>query len=118
MRDRLWEGLRDRIPDIRLNGHPERRVPHNLHVSVRGVVGEDILLMLDAAGICASTGSACQSGSVEASYVLAACGVSRDWATGALRFTFGRANDDGDVEAVLESLPRVVDRLRSYSRAR
>src|SRR5207248_4515149 len=64
-RDRLRDELIDRIPDVRLNGHPTERLPHNLNVSVRGIVGEDVLLMLDALGICASTGSACQSGSVE-----------------------------------------------------
>ncbi|HVE91077.1 MAG TPA: cysteine desulfurase family protein [Actinomycetota bacterium] len=118
LRDRLHHGLLERIPDLRLNGHPERRLPHNLHVSVRGVVGEDILLMLDAAGICASTGSACQSGSMEPSYVLAACGVRREWAEGALRFTVGRNTTDADVDAVLQTLPDVVGRLRSFARSR
>lgn len=116
LRDRLWTLLSERIPDIRMNGHPDERLPHNLHVSVLGVTGEDVLLMLDAAGICASTGSACQSGSVEPSYVLGSCGVSRKWAEGALRFTVGRDTTDADVDAVAETLPKLVERLRSFSR--
>jgi cysteine desulfurase len=116
LRDRLQAGLRERIGDVRLNGHPDDRLPHNLNVSVRGVVGEDVLLMLDAQGICASTGSACQSGSVEPSYVLGACGVPREWAEGALRFTVGRDTTDADVDAVLDALPKIVERVRSFAR--
>jgi cysteine desulfurase len=118
LRDRLWEALSDRIEDVRLNGHPERRLPHNLNLSVRGVIGEDILLMLDAKGICASTGSACQSGSVEPSYVLGACGVPKVWAEGALRFTVGRGTADADIDAVLDELPTIVARMRSFSGGR
>jgi cysteine desulfurase len=117
LRDRLRGGLVERIDDIRLNGHPTDRLPHNLHVSVRGVIGEDVLMMLDAHGICASTGSACQSGSVEPSYVLGACGVQREWAEGALRFTVGRSSTDADVDAVLDVLPKIVDRVRSFSKS-
>jgi cysteine desulfurase len=118
LRDRLRDGIAERIDETRLNGHPMQRVPHNLNVSVRGVIGEDVLLMLDAEGICASTGSACQSGSVEPSYVLSACGVPKEWAQGALRFTVGRETTNADVDAVLEKLPPIVDRLRSFSRKR
>jgi cysteine desulfurase len=118
LRDRLQQGIVDAIADVRLNGHATQRLPHNVNVSVRGVVGEDILLMLDAQQICASTGSACQSGSVEPSYVLSACGVQKEWAQGALRFTVGRQTTDGDVDAVLEALPVAVDRLRSYKKRR
>ena len=116
LRDRLWGTLQERIPDVRLNGHPSERLPHNLNLSVRGVVGEDVLLMLDAQGICASTGSACQSGSVEPSYVLGACGVSKPWAGGALRFTVGRETVEADVDAVADVLPAIVDRLRSFAK--
>jgi cysteine desulfurase len=116
LRDRLWDGIQQRIDDVRLNGHPTNRLPHNLNVSVRGVVGEDVLLMLDAQGIAASTGSACQSGSVEPSYVLGACGIGRPWAEGALRFTVGRETTDADIDAVLEALPAAIERLRSFSR--
>jgi cysteine desulfurase len=115
LRDRLWEGLRERLSGLRLNGHPTERVPHNLNVSAKGVVGEDVLLMLDAKGICASTGSACQSGSVEPSYVLSACGVSKQWAQGALRFTVGRETSEADVDAVLAELPPIVERLRGFA---
>jgi len=117
LRDGMWERLSESIPDIRRNGHPTHRVPHNLHVSIRSVVGEDVLLMLDAAGICASTGSACQSGSPEPSYVLAACGVAREWAAGALRFTVGRDTTEADIDAVCAELPKAVERLRSFARS-
>jgi cysteine desulfurase len=116
LRDRLWDGIQSRIGDVRLNGHPAERVPHNLNVSIKGVVGEDVLLMLDAEGICASTGSACQSGSVEPSYVLSACGVPKQWAQGALRMTVGRETTDADIDAVLEKLPPIVERLRSFAK--
>lgn len=116
LRDRLWAGISSRIDGVRLNGHPDLRLPHNLHVSVDGVVGEDVLLMLDAAGVCASTGSACQSGSVEPSYVLGACGVPKRWALGALRFTVGRATTEDDLDAALEALVASVERLRSFAR--
>jgi cysteine desulfurase len=116
LRDRLWQGLSERIDDVRLNGHPTERLPHNLNVSIRGVVGEDVLLMLDAKDICASTGSACQSGSVEPSYVLGACGIRKQWAQGALRFTVGRETTDEDVDVVLQVLPEIVGRVRSFDR--
>jgi cysteine desulfurase len=116
LRDRLQDGLTEAIDDVRVNGAPDVRLPHNLNVSVRGIVGEDVLLMLDAKQICASTGSACQSGSVEPSYVLAACGVGKEWAEGALRFTVGRRSTDADVDAVLEALPLIVERMRSFKR--
>lgn len=118
LRERLGAGLEQRIDDIRLNGHPDRRLPHNLHVSARGVVGEDVLLMLDAQQICASTGSACQSGSVEPSYVLSACGVTKEWAQGALRFTLGRGTTEEDVDVLLDALPKAVERLRSFAKKR
>lgn len=116
LRDRLWKGIEEAIGDVRLNGHPTERVPHNLNVSIHGVIGEDVLLMLDAKGIYASTGSACQSGSVEPSYVLSACGVPKQWGQGALRLTVGRGTTDEDVDAVLEALPPIVERLRSFSK--
>lgn len=116
LRDRLWKGLEGAISGVRLNGHPTKRLPHNLNLSVRGVIGEDVLLMLDAKDICASTGSACQSGSVEPSYVLGACGLPKAWAQGALRFTVGRSTVDSDVEAAIEVLPAIVERVRSFNR--
>src|ERR671924_111364 len=109
MRDRLLDELADRIPDVRLNGDPTHRLPHNLNVSIKGVVGEDVLLMLDAKGVCASTGSACQSGSVEPSYVLSACGIQKQWAQGALRLTVGRDTTDENIDAVLTELPPIVE---------
>ncbi len=116
LRDRLSTELQQRIEDVRINGHETARLPHNLNVSVRGVIGEDVLLMLDAKEICASTGSACQSGSVEPSYVLGACGIPANWAQGALRFTVGRGTTDADIDAVLDELPPIVERVRSFRR--
>ena len=116
LRNRLLSGIHDRIDDVELNGHPTERLPHNLHVSFKGIVGSDVLLMLDAEGICASTGSACQAGAVEPSHVLAACGIQPVWAQGALRFTVGRDTTDADIDAVLEALPKAVERLRSFAR--
>jgi cysteine desulfurase len=115
LRDRLLKGITDRIPHTRLNGHPVQRLPNNLNVSVRFIEGESMLLMLDEAGICASTGSACTSGSLEPSHVLMAIGLPHEIAHGSLRLTLGRENREEDVDYVLGVLPRVVERLRSMS---
>jgi len=115
LRDKLIEGLVERIDNIRLNGHPRKRLPNNVNVSVDFVEGESILLNLDLEGICASTGSACSSSSLEPSHVLLALGLSPEQAHGSLRFTFGRENTEEDIEQVLEVLPRVVAKLRAMS---
>ncbi len=113
LRGRLWDAMRSRIDDVRLNGHPTDRVPHNLNVSIKGVVGEDILLMLDAEGICASTGSACSTGSLEPSHVLLAIGRDRDEALSALRLSFGDACRGLDVDALVDTIVRLAVRRRS-----
>jgi cysteine desulfurase len=115
LRDKLIKGLLDKIDDIRLNGHPTRRLPNNVNVSVDFVEGESLLLNLDLEGICASTGSACSSASLEPSHVLLALGLSPEQAHGSLRFTFGRENTEADTERVLEVLPGIVAKLRSMS---
>ncbi|MDN7025564.1 cysteine desulfurase NifS [Methanoculleus sp. FWC-SCC1] len=115
MRDRLLAGILDAVPDVALNGHPEMRLANNLNISFRYVEGEAILLLLDAHGICVSTGSACSSGSGEMSHVLTAIGLAPEMARGAVRLTLGDANTDDDIDYVLDVLPRVIERLRSIS---
>jgi cysteine desulfurase len=113
LRDRLWDGVRARVADVRLNGHPIQRLPGTVNVSFRGIEAESLILALDLKGIGASAGSACTSGSLEPSYVVAAMGVPTEWALGALRFSLGRGTTVGDIDYVLETLPAVVDRIRT-----
>jgi len=115
LRDRLIEGLMEKIVHIHLNGHPTRRLPNNVNVGVDFVEGESMLLSLDLEGIGASTGSACSSASLEPSHVLLALGLPPEQAHGSLRFTLGRKNTEADVERVLEVLPGIVARLRAMS---
>ena len=112
LRDRLIEGILA-IPRSRLTGHPEQRLPNNASFCFEGVEGESILLSLDLHGIAASTGSACTSGSVDPSHVLIAMGLSPEWSHGSLRLTLGKANTEDDVEAVLTTLPGIVEKVRS-----
>ena len=115
LRDKLIRGLVGKIDSVHLNGHPTRRLPNNVNISIDFVEGESILLNLDLEGICASTGSACTSSSLEPSHVLLALGLPPEQAHGSLRFTFGRENTEEDVQRVLEVLPRVVAKLRAMS---
>jgi len=115
MRDRLIRGILDDIPDTRLNGHPVERLANNVSVAFRYVEGESILLLLDALGIAASTGSACTSTSLEPSHVLTACGLPHEEAHGSLRLTLGSRNTEEDVDYVLSVLPGVIGRLRDIS---
>ncbi len=115
LRDRLIKGIMDSIPDTVLNGHPTRRLPHNVNVSVKYVEGESILLNLDLMGIGASSGSACTSGSLEPSHVLLAMGLSHEVAHGSLRMTLGRMSNEEDIDYVIETLPPIVKRLREMS---
>jgi cysteine desulfurase len=114
LRDRLRAGVLE-IPHTRLNGHPEKRLPGNLNFSFEFIEGESLLLMLDQAGICGSTGSACSSGSAGPSHVLTAIGLSPEIAQGTLRLTLGDANSEEDIDYVLEVLPEVVEKLRAMS---
>ncbi len=115
MRDRLIKGVLEKIPNSRLNGHPEKRLPGNFNVSFEFIEGESMLLWLDDAGVCASTGSACTSGSLEPSHVLLATGLPVEISHGSLRLTLGDANREGDVDFVLDILPKVVQKLRDMS---
>ncbi len=115
LRDKLIKGLGEKIDNIHLNGHPTRRLPNNVNVSVDFVEGESLLLNLDLEGICASTGSACSSASLEPSHVLLALGLPPEQAHGSLRFTLGRENTEADIERVLEVLPAIVVKLRAMS---
>jgi cysteine desulfurase len=115
LRDRLIEGILTRMPDTRLNGHPTKRLPNNVNVSIEGVEGESMILFLDAMGICVSSGSACTSGDLAASHVLLALGLPHEIAHGSLRLTLGRDNAEADVDRVLEVLPGIVNRLRAMS---
>ena len=117
LRDRLWEGVHDGLDDVRLNGHPTRRLPGTLNLSLRGLEAESLILALDLDGIAASAGSACTSGSLEPSYVLTAMGVPVEWSLGALRLSLGRSTSAEDVEYVVERLTAAVRRLRALSPA-
>lgn len=114
MRDRLLAGILE-IPHTSLNGHPEKRLPGNLNFSFKYIEGEALLLLLDRAGICGSTGSACSSGSHGPSHVLLATGLVPEIAQSSLRLTLGDANTDEDVDYVLEVLPGIVKKLRLMS---
>ena len=113
LRDRIISSVYERIPDAKLNGHPVRRLPNNVNISFESVEGEPILLGLDFAGICASSGSACSSASLEPSHVLTAIGLPADLAQGSLRITIGRETTDEDVEYMIETLTNLVGRLRA-----
>jgi cysteine desulfurase len=115
LRGRLIHGLLERIENIRLNGHPEHRLPNNINIGVDFVEGESMVLNLDLEGICTSTGSACSSSSLEASHVLAAIGLLPEQAHGSLRLTLGRFTGEDDINQVLVVLPRIIARLRAMS---
>ncbi len=115
MRDRLVKEILEDIPNARLNGHPEKRLPGNINISFEFIEGESMLLWLDDEGICASTGSACTSGSLEPSHVLLATGLPVEISHGSLRLTLGDANKPGDVDVIRDVLPKVVSRLREMS---
>jgi cysteine desulfurase len=113
LRDRLWEGIRAQVPDVRLNGHPTRRVPGTCNICYRHVESESIVLGLDLKGIGVSAGSACTSGNVEPSYVLVAMGVPVEWSMGAVRHSLGRSTTAEDIDYVVESTAPLVAKLRS-----
>jgi cysteine desulfurase len=115
LRDTLIRSLLERMDDTRLNGHPVTRLPSNVNISVDYVEGESMLLHLDMEGICASTGSACSSGSLEPSHVLLALGLSHQLAHGSLRFSLGKWTTADDVARVIDLLPGIVAKLRAMS---
>jgi cysteine desulfurase len=113
LRDRLVAGALERVPDVRLTGHPTERLPNSASFAFKGVDGESILLALDLEGICVSTGSACTTGETEPSFVLKAMGLPREWAIGSVRMTLGHTTTGADVARVLYALPMIIQRLRA-----
>ncbi|HKL22580.1 MAG TPA: cysteine desulfurase NifS [Tichowtungia sp.] len=115
LRDRLEKGILESCPGARLNGDPAARLPNTTNISFDYIEGEAILLMLDDRGICASTGSACASGSLEPSHVLRAMQVDGVAVHGSIRFSLSTYNTEEDVDIVLTELPKIVHRLRELS---
>lgn len=115
LRDMTIKGLLEKIPDTRVNGDLQKRLPGNVNVCFKYIEGESILLLLDMKGVCASSGSACTSGSLDPSHVLLAIGLPHEIAHGSLRLTFSTENSKDDVEYLLDILPPIVQRLRDMS---
>ena len=115
LRDKLENGLLERIPDCMVNGDVENRLPNTSNIAFKNVEGEAILLMLDRLGICASSGSACTSGSLEPSHVLRAMGVPFNYAHGSVRLSLSRYTTEEDVDYVIENFPGVIETLRAIS---
>jgi cysteine desulfurase len=115
LRDKFIAELQKRIEDIHLNGHPVKRLPNNINISVSYVEGESVILSLDLQDIYVSTGSACSSGDSEPSHVLLATGCSSEQARGSLRFTMGKWTTEAEIAKVLEVLPPIVKKLRAMS---
>ena len=115
LRNRLIDGLTEKIDHIRRNGHPTQRLPNNINISIAFVEGESMCLNLDFHGICVSTGSACSSSSTDPSHVMLALGMTPLEAHSSLRMSLGRWTTEEDIDAVLEVLPRVTGKLRDMS---
>ena len=115
LRDKLENGLLERISDCMVNGDVENRLPNTSNIAFKNVEGEAILLMLDRLGICASSGSACTSGSLEPSHVLRAMGVPFNYAHGSVRLSLSRYTTEEDVDYVIENFPGVIETLRAIS---
>ncbi|MBN1178614.1 MAG: cysteine desulfurase [Anaerolineae bacterium] len=112
LRDRLIAGVLDAVPETQLTGHPRQRLCHHASFAFRNVEGTSLVIALNLEGIAASSGAACSEGEAEPSFVLQAMGFTPDWGIGALRFSLGRSNTEADVDAVIEALPPIVERLR------
>jgi len=115
LRNRLIAGLMERLDGIKLNGHPEKRLPNNVNITVGFVEGEASCMTLDFEGVCVSTGSACSSESAEPSHVLLAIGLRPEEARSALRFTLGKWTTDEEIERTIEIVPRIIKKLRAVS---
>lgn len=115
LRDYLIRRITAEIPYVKLNGHPEKRLPNNVNVSFRFVEGESLLLMLDSYGICGSSGSACTSGSLDPSHVLLAIGLPHEIAHGSLRLTLGEDTTKEDLDYTVDKLKEIVQNLRNMS---
>jgi cysteine desulfurase len=115
LRDRLEKGLLAAIPNCEVNGHPTERLPNTSNIGFKYIEGEAILLMLNKEGICASSGSACTSGSLEPSHVLRAMGLPYTILHGSIRFSLSRFTTDAEIDRVLEVVPPIIERLRAMS---
>ncbi len=115
LRDKLETAILGNCPDSRINGDPENRLPNTTNISFEYIEGEAILLMLDQFGICASSGSACTSGSLEPSHVLRAMGVPFTMAHGSIRYSLSRYNTEEEVDFTIEKMPQIIERLRELS---
>ncbi|MBQ2238285.1 MAG: aminotransferase class V-fold PLP-dependent enzyme, partial [Lachnospiraceae bacterium] len=115
LRDYLMERVMKEIPYVKLNGHPTLRLSNNANFSFRFVEGESLLIMLDQKGICASSGSACTSGSLDPSHVLLAIGLPHEIAHGSLRITLSKDTTKEEIDFVVDELKKIIERLRSMS---
>lgn len=115
LRDKLEKGILETVPETRVNGDIENRLPNTTNISFKNVEGEAILLMMDRYGIAASSGSACTSGSLEPSHVLRAMGVPFNYAHGSIRFSLSRYTDEGDIDFTLKVMPDIIANLRKLS---
>jgi cysteine desulfurase len=117
LRDKLIDGILERVPDARLNGHPTHRLPNNVNLSFAGVEGETLLLNLDMLGIAASSGSACSTGSTEPSHVLTALGLGPEIARGSLRLTLGKHTTEPEIDRTIMVVAETVTRVRAMGAA-
>ena len=115
LRDRIIGTILEEIPDLRLTGHPESRLPNHASFALKGVDGNTLLQMLDAAGFACSSGSACKTGNPEPSEVMDAIGLSREWGLGSLRITLGSGTTPEHIDAFLQALPSLVEKVRKIS---
>jgi cysteine desulfurase len=115
LRDRFEKGLLEKIPNARVNGAGAPRLPNTSSIMFDEIESEAALMMLDQENICCSAGSACRTGSLQPSHVLSAMGLVNEQARGSLRFSFGRFNDDKDIDHAIEIVPRVIGKLRALS---
>jgi cysteine desulfurase len=116
LRERLIAGLMNKIPKVMLNGHPSKRLSNNANLSFIDVEGEAIMLMMnEVAGICASSGSACTSKTLDPSHVILACGRPYEVAHGSIRFTLGKSTTQSDIDVVIDVLPGIIEKLRAIS---
>ena len=112
---KLREGLHEKLDGLHENGHPDHCLPGTLNISFEFVEGESLILRLDMEGICVSTGSACTSGSMEPSHVLAALGIQPRLAQGTVRFSLGRDNTEAEMDEVIEKVPKIIEQMRGMS---
>ncbi|MFH1995769.1 MAG: cysteine desulfurase NifS [Candidatus Omnitrophota bacterium] len=115
LRDLFEQGVLEKIPNVAVHGHPEKRLPNTSNISFRFVENESVILNLDIEGIAVSSGSACTSGSLETSHVLQSMGIPPDEAGSAVRFSLGRHTGEGEIQHLLNTLPGIIERLRDMS---